>query len=115
MEDKKKHYTRLLASSIWRRARAAKLQEQPRCEACGRMATEVHHRQPVESGETEAEMARLAYNPSNLMSVCHQCHVEIHTKMGRTNKARIERRKEATARLIERMWGRGREETGGEG
>lgn len=46
-----------------------------------RMATEVHHIVPIESGHTRAEMEALAYNVDNLMALCSECHHELHRQM----------------------------------
>lgn len=73
-----------------------------RCEAEGRIspATEVHHRHPVEYGQTYAEKCRLMFDPSNLCALCHDCHVKEHTEMGRSGKAATRRRVDAQVRTF---------------
>lgn len=58
----------------------------PVCEQCdkskrSRLATEVHHIIPVESVPTESRMKALMFSYSNLMSLCHECHVETHRQI----------------------------------
>lgn len=76
-------YIRLINTYRWRALRAEKLKNNPVCEQCERtgkstLATEVHHIVPVESVPTIRQMEVLTYTYDNLMSVCHECHVEIH-------------------------------------
>ena len=53
------------------------------------VATEVHHITPVESVASATQMKQLMFNYSNLMSVCHACHSDIHRKMFSHSKAAI--------------------------
>jgi 5-methylcytosine-specific restriction endonuclease McrA len=60
----------------WRKLRARKLADEPRCERClvgGRLtpATEVHHRKPMSEGGSK-------YDWDNLQSVCGDCQDEAH-------------------------------------
>jgi len=60
----------------WKRTRDRKLSMTPLCEVCGAAgrispATEVHHEKSVR----EAPQLRLVL--SNLVSVCHPCHMKI--------------------------------------
>jgi 5-methylcytosine-specific restriction endonuclease McrA len=60
----------------WRKLRARKLADEPRCERClssGRLtlATEVHHRTPMSQGGGK-------YDWNNLESVCGDCQDEAH-------------------------------------
>ena len=60
----------------WRKLRAHKLADEPRCERCltsGRLtlATEVHHRTPMSQGGGK-------YDWDNLESVCGDCQDEAH-------------------------------------
>jgi 5-methylcytosine-specific restriction endonuclease McrA len=71
----------------WRKLRARKLADQPRCERClsgGRLtpATEVHHRTPISRGGNK-------YDWDNLESVCGECQGEAH---GARPKIRIDPR-----------------------
>lgn len=94
-------YRRLIHSPRWVRLRLATLTAHPLCQQCEAEgyvtpATEVHHRHPVEYGINYAEKRRLMYSPANLMAVCHDCHVRLHTEMGRSGK-------EATRRKVTRQ------------
>ena len=78
-----KLYQHLLNAKEWHELRAAKLQANPICERCYAdgyytAACVIHHIVPVESGRTEEECRQLAYNWSNLQSLCLRCHHEIH-------------------------------------
>lgn len=84
--DRNEVYHRLLNTTRWQRLRCDALHRQPLCERCESkglytQATEVHHITPVQKGTTVREMETLAYNPANLMSLCHNCHKEIHWEM----------------------------------
>lgn len=106
---KDKDYKRLIHTSRWLRLRRDKLTAQPTCQRCaerGRVAaaTEVHHVVPVESGLSLGEKQRLMYDPHNLMALCHGCHVEVHTEMGRLGKAQSKARAaEKLARFARRF------------
>lgn len=94
--NKKEQYTEIINSQEWRLIRRRKLNKSPTCERCSeqgfvKVATEVHHILPIESGLNTMEMRRLAFTFSNLMSVCHQCHVDLHDAMGRTGRAAAKR------------------------
>lgn len=76
-------YVKLINSQTWRNLRNKHLKGRPLCEECRNKgiytsATEVHHRIPVESATSEKEMRRLAYDSNNLVSLCHECHIEAH-------------------------------------
>jgi hypothetical protein len=71
----------------WRKLRARKLADEPRCERCltnGRLtpATEVHHPTPMSEGGSK-------YDWDNLQSVCGDCQDEAH---GAKPKIRIDPR-----------------------
>ena len=59
-----------------------------------RLADEVHHIVPIESVSDVKSMEMLAFDDTNLMSVCRECHHAIHNEMqsllrnrfGRTEK-----------------------------
>lgn len=77
-EDRQKIYQ----STIWQNLRRAKLMQSPLCEMClkeGRItpAIDVHH---IDSfmNYTGNERLQKAFDESNLMSVCKQCHQKIH-------------------------------------
>ena len=102
-------YKRLMGSADWRRVRAQQLAEHPFCELCAKKglyyqtgATEVHHIVPIDSARTEEEAERLAYSPSNLMSLCHKCHSDLHkAESSHSKEAHQRRAEEELARWIE--------------
>ena len=102
-------YNRLMHTARWLRLRRAVLTAHPLCQRCeelGRLraATEVHHVKPVESGLGPAEMALLAYDPLNLLALCHECHVKVHTEMGRSGKAQAKgRARERLERFVNKF------------
>ena len=70
----------------WVKLRARKLQETPLCERCKLSGiitpgSEIHHIMPIDTGTTPAEKIRLAYNPYNLQTLCHSCHVTTHKEL----------------------------------
>ena len=84
-------YKQLINNYAWQRLRNKKIQTQPLCEDClakGRVmvAEEVHHNTPVEHGRTYAEMRALAYDFSNLVSLCKACHHLRHNPQTAENK-----------------------------
>ena len=90
-------YNKLINCMRWRRLRNERLSRHPLCEQCekeGRLtyATEVHHITPVETGLTLADKERLAYNPSNLIALCHDCHVKAHKALLSYSKSETKRR-----------------------
>ena len=94
---KDKDYIKLIHTQRWRRLRRDILTAHPLCERCQAdgyvaPATEVHHRKPVEDGVNYNEKYRLMYDSDNLMALCHDCHVKIHTEMGRSGKEATRRR-----------------------
>lgn len=106
---KDKDYTRLIHTSRWLYLRRDKLNAHPLCERCeenGRVtaATEVHHIIPVENGLTRQEKERLMFDPTNLRALCHDCHVKVHTDMGRCGKAQATNRaKEHLKRFVNKF------------
>ena len=94
---KDKDYIKLIHTPRWLRLRRDILTEHPLCERCRAdgyitPATEVHHRRPVEYGINYNEKYRLMYDPKNLCALCHDCHVKVHTEMGRSGKEATRRR-----------------------
>lgn len=88
---KDKDYKRMIHTMRWIKLRAGVLSAEPLCRRCNNngfisAACEVHHIIPVEEGVTVADKERLMFNASNLMPLCHRCHVEIHVEMGRSGK-----------------------------
>ena len=102
-------YKRLIGSADWRRVRAQQLADHPFCELCAKKgvyyqtgATEVHHIIPIDSARTEEEAERLAYDPSNLSSLCRECHNKLHAAdRSHSKEAHQRRAEEELARWIE--------------
>lgn len=90
--SKDKEYCRLIHTAKWMRLRRDVLTRHPvcqRCEAEGIMtpATEVHHIRPVEEAITYGDKIQRMYDPHNLQALCHDCHVKVHTELGRCGRA----------------------------
>ena len=108
---KDKDYIKLIHAPRWLRLRREILTARPLCERCAAEgyvtpATEVHHQRPVEYGVTYADKYRLMYDPNNLRALCHNCHVKVHTEMGRSGKAATRRRNdEQVAEVIRKFFG----------
>ena len=91
----------MVKAIVWKRANGC-------CEMCmkegivtGSLTKQLdcHHIVPVESGRTVQKMERLCYDVNNIMLVCQDCHVKIHTEAKshtkekvKENKARARRR-----------------------
>lgn len=71
------------ASTSWKKLRLSYLKEHAVCQRClskGKItsATSVHHiKSPFKDGEINWN---LLLDYTNLMSVCHECHAEIHNE-----------------------------------
>ena len=108
---KDKEYRRLIHSARWLRLRYQILSEHPlcqRCEAEGLItaACEVHHIHPVEEAFSHSERENRMFDPKNLMAVCHDCHVKLHTEMGRCGKkANKERTEKHVKEINEKLFG----------
>ena len=66
----------------WKRIRDRYIKSHPLCEECekqGRLTPvqEVHHRVPLSKGGT--------HERSNLVSLCHSCHMKAHGELGTRN------------------------------
>lgn len=80
---KRKERMKIYNSARWRRLRAWKLKESPLCEVCennGKIkpADDVHHIISFMSTDDPLERKMLAYDTDNLMSICDECHQQIH-------------------------------------
>lgn len=70
-------YTRFYKSKAWRMLSAKKLQDTKyKCEECGRYATEVHHKDPIQTPSGWDK--RFDYD--GLESVCVACHNKHHDR-----------------------------------
>lgn len=102
-------YQKLLNSKRWKELRRQYLQAHPLCERCEaegyvRSAVDLHHVVPVETGKTQQEMERLAFDIHNLRALCIPCHIATHKEMGKgTKDNRKEREEQRQARWMERI------------
>ena len=51
---------------------------QPLCEMCGCPAVHVHHIKSFLKGNNELQQMELLLDYNNLMSLCHNCHNQLH-------------------------------------
>lgn len=73
-------YTRFYNGTEWRVLSAKYTQDKGyRCEVCGAMATQVHHKKPIQT--PDGWELRLDYN--NLELLCIHCHNERHNRFKR--------------------------------
>ena len=92
-------------SREWKELTIQKKRVNPLCEQCikdgeavgipggyVKPAECVHHIIPIETARTKDEMRRLAFDWSNLMSLCQSCHARIHKELG-SNTAKIVRQR----------------------
>lgn len=79
------YYKNLIQSTRWRKLRNSYLQQHPICEHCHtKLATEVHHIEPIDKFRNDfAAMSSMCFNEDNLMSVCHECHYELHKQLNK--------------------------------
>lgn len=78
--------TKAYNSTRWTKIRATMMRDYPVCQRCleqGRTtaAQLVHHIIPWQTGRSEDEQEALMYDYSNLQTLCHICHNELHHKM----------------------------------
>lgn len=63
----------------WRNLRKSMLMIHPLCQNCLKnLAIDVHHIKEISSGETLEEMKELAFDSSNLICLCQDCHKAMH-------------------------------------
>lgn len=103
MHSRDPTYRRLITRREWHKMSRMQLIRQPYCERCLKRgirteAVEVHHIHPVQDALSDDDKFRLMFDPHNLMSVCRQCHVELHMELGRSGKAWAKRH---AARLLD--------------
>ena len=108
---KDKDYIRLIHTTQWLQLRRDIITKHPLCEQCQAdgyitPSTEVHHVTPVESAVTYREKVRLMFDPTNLRALCHDCHVKVHTDMGRSGKKATQSRNSKKVKsIINRFFG----------
>lgn len=92
-------YQRLMKSRKWKRIRDEYIKAHPLCERCEaegrtRPVEEVHHIIPVAYIRDPERMRALAYDKTNLQSLCSDCHHAVHEEM-MTKKKEAAREKDA--------------------
>jgi 5-methylcytosine-specific restriction protein A len=65
-----------------------------------RLADEVHHIVPIESVSDVKSMEMLAFDDTNLMSVCRECHHAIHNEMQSHTKESVRKNSERKTKLF---------------
>jgi len=84
--SKDTHYKQLIQSTRWQRVRNQFLKDHPTCEICGKLATEVHHRIPLNNFRNDPiKMEQMAFDPNNLQALCHDDHIHVHIELGKFN------------------------------
>lgn len=83
----KSEFTEMYALPEWRRLRTAQLRNNPQCAKCGGLATEVHHIIPHRGD------MNLFLDQNNLVSLCHDCHLQETQKEIAQRQAERERDK----------------------
>lgn len=98
-----KRYQRLLNDRRWWGPNGVKIQVWKRagglCEECYkdgivRAGVDCHHIVPVETGRTEQEMERLAYDVNNCRLLCIEHHIEAHVALRSHSKENVMERKQ---------------------
>lgn len=85
---RKQQRAKMYNDKSWKNLRAYWIQKQPLCQMCllnhnrVREASQVHHLlSPFEEGIGELERQFRMLSTMNLMSVCQECHNEIHNNV----------------------------------
>lgn len=84
-EGKRKERMSIYNTARWRELRRLKLQRDPLCENCLKKDTvkpadDIHHIVSFMSTNDPVQRRFLAFDFDNLMSLCDECHQEIHNK-----------------------------------
>ena len=79
--------TKMYNNRQWRKLRITKLMDNPLCERCAergivRPAVDVHHITSFMSTNDPIQRHFLMYDYKNLMSLCKECHQQIHNTHG---------------------------------
>jgi 5-methylcytosine-specific restriction protein A len=94
-DDRHKERQAIYQTRRWKDLRVWMVQNHPLCEDClkeGRITAteEIHHiKSPFVKGLTEEEKIRRAYDVSNLVALCRDCHIKRHHKGELTIKEKI--------------------------
>ncbi len=76
-EKRDPKFTRFYHSAAWRTLSAVYMQKkQYKCEGCGKIASEVHHKIPIQTDEGW----KLRLDENNLKLVCKRCHNKEHDR-----------------------------------
>lgn len=116
---KDKDYIQMIHTTEWLKLRKAALDKHPTCCMCekeGRLtaAQELHHIRPVEEAITYQDKCQRMFDPSNVLPLCHDCHVKIHTELGRCGREATKRRNEKqVAQIIKKFFDATDDEDGG--
>ncbi|MEE3476859.1 MAG: HNH endonuclease signature motif containing protein [Candidatus Cryptobacteroides sp.] len=104
------YYHSIIGSRKWKNFRRWYLSTHPLCEMCEaegitRAAQVVHHVIPIQSSKTQEGMRRLAFDYSNLQSLCVECHRKVHEGSGKYgNRKTNQANKERAAKLFMLRW-----------
>ena len=85
--DRDKYWQKYYQTSQWKNLRALHRQEQPLCQCClkyfdrVRAVEEVHHICKISNGANEYERMMLLTDPDNIVSLCKECHDNVHNGM----------------------------------
>ena len=76
-------WNKYYGSTAWKKLRQWKITHFPICYDCmfngiSKPATQVHHIRPFSEGKTQEEKWELLLDPSNLVSLCDECHDKRH-------------------------------------
>lgn len=77
---------RLYNSQRWKKLRDTHLMFNPLCERCLKdgvttSGAEVHHVRPISTARTLSEAEQLAFDSTNLMTLCVDCHHKVHQEL----------------------------------
>ena len=102
-------YNKLIHSKRWLYLRRDILNRHPLCKVCESRdritpASEIHHRIPVETGNTFAEKASLCFDVTNLVPICRNCHLEEHRRLKSSSKEEHKRRQEEHTNWFKRTF-----------
>lgn len=96
-QGRSKEASEIYNNSRWKKLRNAYLMQHPLCEECLRLlddgiidisevqpTKEIHHINPILTGESRLEMEELAYDGNNLMALCQHHHHQLHNNLKNT-------------------------------
>ena len=96
-EARRKERQQLYQSKRWKECRTYMVQKYPLCYDClkaGKITPtqEVHHKlSPFAKGLTEEEKFRRAFDESNLVCLCKECHIKRHMERDLTLKQKLDK------------------------